>query len=518
MKKNQNNQNSPLNQAIFDSMQDGLIIHEISTGLVVNLNKTMADMHGYSLEECVGQHCYNFVHPQDHHLWDLYLHTTEAGRVFNALVLHQKRDGSTFYGEWRGTAFIYGGKPCLLGNVRDVNQRVEDDTALHKWVEERTHEQSLLLDISEAFASALELKPSFILEQIRGIIDYTHAGLFTAEESTLIVLNTHNPKELEQAPPLTMQVDVPDALASLFTKQRPVRIVDVDSDEPSAQALRAFLSNQSAFMLKGIRSWMWIPLAVKGRMVAVIGLAHSEPDFFRSRHADMAMTLANQAAITLVNAELVEDAQSLAVLQERQRFARNLHDAVNQSLFSAGLIAEVLPQLWEQNHKEAQSSLEDLRKLIRGATAEMRMLVSELRPLALADSNLNDILHQLAYSFTGRTSIPVKVSISGDDSLVSEVQVVVYRICQEALNNIVKHANASNVIIKLQYTASKAELRIKDNGRGFDPSLDLPGHYGVSMMQERANAVHADLKIISEPGNGTEIIFYWHETLEKENT
>jgi signal transduction histidine kinase len=78
-------------------------------------------------------------------------------------------------------------------------------------------------------------------------------------------------------------------------------------------------------------------------VIAVIGLAHSTQDYFKPHHADMAMTLANQAAITLVNAELFEDAQSLAILQERQRLARNLHDAVNQSLFSAGLIAEVLP-------------------------------------------------------------------------------------------------------------------------------------------------------------------------------
>ena len=518
MKKNQTNQNSLIYQDVLDAMPDGLIINEISTGLVLEVNQTMADLHGYTREECIGLHFTDFVHPQNHPLWNQYIESVQTGSVFKALALHLRRDGSSFYVEWRGTYFIYEGKQCLLGNVRDVNQRIEEDTTLRKWVEERTHEQSILLEISEAFASALELKPSFILEQIRGIIDYSYAGLFTVEESTLIVLNTHNPKELEQAPPLNMQVDVPEALTSLFTKQRPVRIADVNSDEPSAQKLRAFLSNESASMLKGIQSWMWVPLVVKGRIIAVIGLAHYEPDYFNARHADMAMTLANQAAITVVNAELVENAQGLAVLQERQRLARNLHDAVNQSLFSAGLIAEVLPQLWEQNHDEARTSLEDLRKLTRGAIAEMRMLVSELRPLALTDSNLSDLLHQLANAFTGRTNIPVSVSISGEDILVSEVQVAVYRICQEALNNIAKHANPSNVKIKLQYNAGKVELRIKDNGRGFDPSLSLPGHYGLSMMHERANAVKANLEITSEPWKGSEVIFRWQEATEQENT
>ncbi len=517
MKKNQINQNASLYQDVLDSMPDGLIINEIATGLVMEVNQTMADMHGYTREEFLGLHFTDFVHPQNHLLWDQYIEKVQAGEVFKALALHLKPDGSSFYVEWRGTSFIYEGRPCLLGNVRDVNQRIEEDTMLRKWVEERTHEQSILLEISEAFASALELKPSFILEQFRGITDYTHAGLFTVEESTLIVLNTHKPKELEQAPPLNMQIDVPETLASLFTKQRPVRIADVTSDEQSAQTLRAFLSNESASMLKGIKSWMWVPLAVKGRIIAVIGLAHSEPDYFKARHADMAMTLANQAAITVVNAELVEDAQGLAVLQERQRLARNLHDAVNQSLFSAGLIAEVLPQLWEENYEEAHSSLEDLRKLIRGAIAEMRMLVSELRPLALTDSNLSDLLHQLANAFTGRTNIPVNVSVSGEDILASEVQVAVYRICQEALNNIAKHANPSSVKIKLHYTVGMVELRIRDNGRGFDPNLNIPGHYGLSMMHERAHAVNAHLEITSEIGKGTEVLFRWQETSKQES-
>ncbi len=230
------------------------------------------------------------------------------------------------------------------------------------------------------------------------------------------------------------------------------------------------------------------------------------------------MTLANQAAITLVNAELFEDAQSLAILQERQRLARNLHDAVNQSLFSAGLIAEVLPDLWEQDQEDARRSLEDLRNLTRGTISEMRMLVAELRPLALIDNNLSDLLHQLADAFTGRTSIRVDVMITGEDILNSDVQVAIYRICQEGLNNIAKHAAASRVKIKLQYSAGRVDMHIQDNGRGFAPDLSVPGHYGLSMMNERAEAVGAKLEIMSRPGKGTVLVFRWQETTEQEST
>jgi two-component system nitrate/nitrite sensor histidine kinase NarX len=158
-----------------------------------------------------------------------------------------------------------------------------------------------------------------------------------------------------------------------------------------------------------------------------------------------------------------------------------------------------------------------LRHLTRGAIAEMRMLVSELRPLALIDNNLSDLLHQLADAFTGRTNIRVDITITGEDILNSNVQVVVYRICQEGLNNIAKHAAASRVKIKLQYSAGKVDLHIQDNGRGFDPNLLVPGHYGLSMMTERAETVGAKLEIMSRPGKGTVIIFRWQETSKQEN-
>ncbi len=257
---------------------------------------------------------------------------------------------------------------------------------------------------------------------------------------------------------------------------------------------------------------MWVPLAVKNRIIGGIGLGHSEPNYFTAHHAGLAMTIANQAAVTLVNAELYEHAQSLAVLQERQRLAQNLHDAVNQSLFSAGLIAEVLPQLWERNPGEARKALEDLRRLTRGAMAEMRALLAELKPSTLTDSELGDLLRLLGNAFAGRTNIPVDVTINGEGNLPAETQVAIYRICQEVLNNIVKHAKASRVEMKLQQTKSRIVLHIRDDGCGFDPSKQTPsGHYGLGMMRERANAVGVKLTITSQPGHGTDVMICWGE-------
>jgi signal transduction histidine kinase len=200
-------------------------------------------------------------------------------------------------------------------------------------------------------------------------------------------------------------------------------------------------------------------------------------------------------------------------LQERQHLAQNLHDAVNQSLFSAGLIAEVLPRLWDRDQAQARKSLEDLRRLTRGAMAEMRALLAELRPSTLTDADLGDLVRLLGNAFTGRTNIPATVTVAGEGTLPAEVQVAIYRVCQEALNNIAKHAGASSVEINLEQEGNAIELSIRDDGQGFDPGqTTTSGHYGLSMMRERAEEVGAQLFITSQIGHGTELTIRWKVT------
>jgi GAF domain-containing protein len=221
-------------------------------------------------------------------------------------------------------------------------------------VKARTREQSTLLEISQTLASALELKPGLILDQLRVIIEYTHAVLFSLEESDLVALAVRGPQRLEQAMTFRIQLDDPETRAALLNEHQPQRIANVWSDEPAAQLLRSLLNDQAAVLIEEVKAWMWVPLAVKGRVIGGISIAHAEADTFTTHQANLALTMANQAAITMINAQLYEQAQTLATLQERQRLAQNLHDAVNQSLFSAGLIAEVLPRLWERDPAKGQ--------------------------------------------------------------------------------------------------------------------------------------------------------------------
>ncbi|HJR79882.1 MAG TPA: PAS domain S-box protein [Anaerolineales bacterium] len=502
---------------IFEAASDGLVIYTIGLDSVVEANHAAYEMHGYTRQEFIGQKPTVFMVPESHALFREKVRAAEPSHVIESLLVHLRSDGLPFHVEVRGSLIHYQGRPCVLSVIRDVSQRIQTEKVLGEQIAARMREQATLLAISHALASTLEFQPGLFLDQLREIIEYTHGGLFALEDSTLVTLTMRGTPQLEGASPFRIHLHGPETLAALFNEHRSIRIADVWGDNPQAQFLRELLDDRAAVLLKGMQSWMWVPLAVKGRVIGGVGVAHRKRNYFTPHHADLALSVANQAAITMVNAELYKDAQTLAVLEERQNFARNLHDAVNQSLFSAGLIAEVLPRLWEREPEEARRALEDLRRLTRGALAEMRVLLAELRPSTLTDTDLGDLLRLLGNAFTGRTNIPVAVTVTGAGTLPAETQIVLYRICQEALNNIAKHAKASRVEIDVRHEPGTLELYIRDDGRGFDTAEQTPpGHYGLSMMHERAETVGALLTVTSQAGLGTEIAIRWSEARKQE--
>lgn len=390
--------------------------------------------------------------------------------------------------------------------VRLLHKKLNNYNAV---LEQQVREQTKLLAISHTLASTLELQPGLILDQLHEIVDYTQGGLFALKDASLETLAMRGTDQLKNSPPVQIRLNTPETLTTLFNRHQPIRISDVWGDNPQAQFLRSILDDKARILIEGMRSWMWVPLAVKGRVIGGVGVAEITENYFTDHHAGLALSVADQSAITMVNANLYEQAQALAVVEERQRLARDLHDAVNQSIFSAGIIAEVLPRLWERDQEEARRSLEDLRRLTRGAMAEMRALLAELRPSTLTDSYLGDLLHMLGNALSGRINIPVTVNVSGDVMLPAEAQLAFYRLCQESLSNVAKHAKASQVEIALWQNGTSVEMSIRDNGQGFNTEQKFSGHYGLSMMRERAEAAGVLLSVKSQPGHGTESLVCW---------
>jgi signal transduction histidine kinase len=264
-----------------------------------------------------------------------------------------------------------------------------------------------------------------------------------------------------------------------------------------------------------------VPIVVQDQVYGGIGLYYAEPQVFFEEQVELVTIFGDQVALAIENARLREQVERAAAAAERNRLARDLHDSVTQALFSASLVAEVLPQVWQRDPEEAQEGLDELRRLTRGALAEMRTMLLELRPTALVETKLDDLLWQLTEAVTGRVQLITTCNIEPVPPLPPDVHVTFYRVAQEALHNVVKHAAASHVVVGLHASPpfspdgagswqGQVILHIRDDGHGFDPTGPLPDQLGLSIMRERADAIGSALNIIGRPGHGTEVTLVWH--------
>jgi nitrate/nitrite-specific signal transduction histidine kinase len=262
---------------------------------------------------------------------------------------------------------------------------------------------------------------------------------------------------------------------------------------------------------EGTCSELVVPLRTGSTVLGVLDVQSECRQPFTEVDRTVLESLAAQAAIAIENARLAERSHEMAVLEERTRIARDLHDAVSQTLWTAGLIADVLPSLWRTNRAEGQRSLAQLQQLTHGALAELRMLLLELRPAALASADLGVLLRHLADGTTARKQLAMHVSVDGQVELPADVKIGLYRIAQEAVNNVVKHACATRVAINLETQGDAVQLRIEDNGCAREPS-EPPTHpsgLGVNIMHERAESMGARMRIESISEAGTRVQVTW---------
>ena len=276
-----------------------------------------------------------------------------------------------------------------------------------------------------------------------------------------------------------------------------------------------------AATLKYYHSYLAVPLFIRDEIYGSLSFYYIEPREFSEEDIRLAMTLGDQTGLAIENARLRLQAAESAIAKERSRLARDLHDAVTQTLFSASLIAEVLPILWERKPEEGRRRLEELRQLTRGALAEMRTLLLELRPSTLIEAEVAELFRHLADAFTGRSRVPVHLSVEGNFDLPPDVKVTLYRIAQESLNNIARHAGASQVFMDVRCfagstrqshgtEASRVELVVRDDGCGFDPNQVSAEHLGLDIMRERAENIAAQFSLTSEMGTGTQVSVIWN--------
>lgn len=202
---------------------------------------------------------------------------------------------------------------------------------------------------------------------------------------------------------------------------------------------------------------------------------------------------------------LLQSQQELAALEERNRLARDLHDTVKQQAFATLMQVRAARNLLEEDPQAARQCLEEAENLLKTSQSELGRLIAELRPAALEGQGLAGALRQYLQTWTQHTRIPAELNVQNERSLPLEVEQALFRIGQEALANVAKHSRASAAGLKLEYTPNEVELRVVDNGVGFDAGSNGGPGYGLQSMRERARALGGSVQVLSSSETGTEV-------------
>lgn len=396
---------------------------------------------------------------------------------------------------------VYDSQELLLV-IDDITQRKEIELAEH---EQRILAEALR-DTALALNSSLDLNEvlNHVVLNIGKVVPHDTANVMLIKDNDVYVARSfgYTSQELavyeKRISRLRLSEQDAPTLYKAFQIQSSITIADLSAPTTPHEYLGLGTNG----------SGICAPILIAGGVIGFINLNRFLLNFFTSTHVENLQSFINQAAIAIQNAQLFKQAQEVATLEERQRLARDLHDSVSQSLFSASIITESLPTIWNRNPDKAIPLIADLHKLVRGAAAEMRILLWELRPTNITSTTLDKLMTQLAHAVQGRTKMTVVITVAKTQQLPQDVHIVFYRIAQEALNNVVKHSNATEVGLRLYTEGKKTILRIHDNGHGFNVEQSTSG-FGLENMRERAQLVGALFMINSKPGKGTEITFSW---------
>jgi len=462
---------------------------------------------------------YKLVHPEDRGLIESLKHPSFSTVPLTVRWIY--KDGAVI---WTSQQLVpiydpEGNLVAIEGIVRDITERMQAYQMLERRVEERTHEIERRRQVAEGLRDIMTiLNSNRPLDEILDSIVSQACWLLGTDAGAVYHLQQQKGLLCTQ---VVHGLDADDAAVCIpvgwsavgeaVLNCRPV--VASNAHVALAEAYDPLLEPAQWSRLTSLFSrygaLLVVPLMVKDDIYGVIALYYHKPREFTREETELAVAFGDQAALAIENARLRVQAEQIAVAAERSRLARDLHDAVTQTLFSTSLIADVLPRLWERDQNEAIRRLNELRQLTRGALAEMRALLLELRPDTLAEVGVAEVLRQLTEAITGQARVPITLTVDGQPHLPPDVQVALYRIAQEALNNVVRHANASQAAVYLHCRADEVELQISDNGQGFDPSRVAFEHLGLDIMRERAETIGATLRVESQPGSGAQVIVIW---------
>ena len=268
---------------------------------------------------------------------------------------------------------------------------------------------------------------------------------------------------------------------------------------------------QAVISAEGIRSFVHIPILVDERILGIFNVAFINQNIISDDTTRLFLALTQRAAISIANMELFEQTKDLAVMEERNRLARDLHDSAKQKAFAAlAQLGTARGRLNNENggngngHNGAFVHLNEAENLVSDVIQELTFLVQEIYPIALQEKGLPATLKEYVYEWENRNEIKINLTMENERRLPLGLEQAIYRVAQESLANIARHSRANKVDMSLMYNGETLQLSIADDGCGFD--LETKGRgLGLRSIRERISSVHGTMQIQSAPGQGTRL-------------
>ena len=350
-----------------------------------------------------------------------------------------------------------------------------------------------------------DLSLDTVLERLvhaaRDLVDARYAALGTPDDDggfDRFITAGMTDEEIESMGPLPRTHGL---LGAMLEDPQPFRTDDITTDP----RFRGWWPATHPLM----RSFLGVPIVFKGDVIGAFYVTDKTTGpAFTAADEEMVGLLAAHAAVLMEHARFFQESRELSVLDERNRLARDLHDAMTQTLFSLRLTLETAASTIGADPAGAARHVADASALVEATFRELRTLVFELRPPSLEADGLAETVRK-HLDIVGRAhGLAVRVTTVGDRRPPAGVEAAIYRIVQEAVTNVVRHARATTIEVRLSVDDRLARVQISDDGIGFDPGARSirTRHLGLTSMRERAQAAGGTCTVESAPGAGTTVL------------